>query len=230
MTGRKLTTLVDFGFVLYTEMGLYSLIKNRYAIPSIFNLDILGMDNISLLHLSFERPVANPLSIIVNDDSNTNIDSLCEDLIKKNYNYIIENGYIKNSIIEFLSVAMRYDTKNIGVSVLVNDECEKSSINHVFPEEYVYTLLEKGRCNKNVLSSFDSYYVKDFEFFKRHDILDISAKTIYVQSLRYNIDRIVNKEDDSEYYNILNNNRVFIINLGNLKNIKEEEEESYNGT
>ena len=60
--------------------------------------------------------------------------------------------------------------------------------------------------------------------------MDISAKTIYVQSLRYNIDRIVNKEDDSEYYNILNNNRVFIINLGNLKNIKEEEEESYNGT
>lgn len=230
MTGRKLTTLVDFGFVLYTDMGLYSLIKNRYAIPSIFNLDILGMDNISLLYLSFERPVANPLSIIVNDDSNTNIDSLCEDLIKKNYNYIIENGCIKKSIIEFLSIAMRYDTKNIGVSVLVNDECEKSSINHVFPEEYVYTLLEKGRCNKNVLSSFDSYYVKDFEFFKRHDILDISAKTIYVQSLRYNIDRIVNKEDDSEYYNILNNNRVFIINLGNLKNIKEEEEESYNGT
>lgn len=228
MVGKKITTLVDFDFISYTDIGLYTLIKDKYMIPSIFDVDILNIDSKMLLFASFERSNSNPLSIIVSDNANVDIDKLYEDLKKKYSEYIVENGFIKNSILDFLSVAMRYNTKNVGVSVLSHDQYEKACVEHLFSDDSFYTHLDIDHCKKDVLSSFDSYYVKDFEFFKRYELLHLTAKAIYVQSLRYNTDKIVNKDnDESEYYDILNNNKIFIVNLGNLKNMEDEEE--YNG-
>jgi len=85
MVGKKVAILVDFDFITYTDMGLYTLVKEKYAIPSIFDLEVLNVDPKILLFASFERKSRNPLSIIMNDTANVDIDKLYQDMLDKYY-------------------------------------------------------------------------------------------------------------------------------------------------
>ena len=227
MVGKKVAILVDFNFISYTDMGLYTLIKEKYAIPSLFDLDVLNVDSKILLFASFERSNKNTLSIIINDNANVDIDKLCQDMLDKYYPYIVENGFVKSGITDFITIATKYNTKDIGITILTHNDAERKCITILFQDSNNYTILDINDCTKEVLASFSSYYVKDFEFFKDHDLIEIEGKAIYVQSLRYNLERIADKKnEDSEFFYVLDSNKIFITNLGNLK----DRGENYDGT
>lgn len=227
MVGKKVAILVDFDFITYTDMGLYTLVKEKYAIPSLFDLEVLNVDPKILLFASFERKSRNPLSIIMNDNANVDIDKLYQDMLDKYYPYIVENSFIKSGITDFINIATKYNTKDIGITILTHNDAERKCIATLFQDSNNYTILDIKDCTKEVLASFSSYYVKDFEFFKDHDLIEIAGKAIYVQSLRYNLERIADKtNEESEFFYVLDSNKIFITNLGNLK----DKGENYDGT
>ena len=163
----------------------------------------------------------------MNDNANVDIDKLYQDMLDKYYPYIVENGFVKSGITDFITIATKYNTKDIGITILTHNDAERKCITTLFQDSNNYTILDINDCTKEVLASFSSYYVKDFEFFKDHDLIEIEGKAIYVQSLRYNLERIVDKKnEDSEFFYVLDSNKIFITNLGNLK----DKGENYDGT
>ena len=220
MVGKKVAILVDFNFISYIDMGLYTLIKEKYAIPSLVDLDVLNIDPKILLFASFERSNKNPLSIIMNDNANVDIDKLYQDMLDKYYPYIVENGFVKSGITDFITIATKY-------TILTHNNAERKCITTLFQDSNNYTILDINDCTKEVLASFSSHFVKDLEFFKDHDLIEIEGKAIYVQSLRYNLERIADKKnEESEFFYVLDSNKIFITNLGNLK----DKGENYDGT
>lgn len=218
MATKKTTVLIDFDFLMYTDMGLYALIKKKYLSDAIFDTIVLKADKNLMLYMSLNRPNRNPLSIIMKEGICPDYDKLYNDIMEKNYKFITDNGFIRSSIVNFVSTATHYNTKDIGISILYSNDIQKDCIEKLLPNTSEYTLLNKNACNREMLLSFSSYYIKDLWFFKDNNIMDIMGKTIYVQSLRYNLNEIAEKSnEESEFYNVLNTNKIFITNLGNIK-------------
>ena len=67
--GKTLHTLLDFDFIVNTELGLIRLIREEYRDSRAFNMDIVDKSDREILSLLSSRKNSNPLSIISTDEN-----------------------------------------------------------------------------------------------------------------------------------------------------------------
>ena len=73
LNGKILAPLIDFDFIVNTELGLIRFIREQYQDDRAFKLDILNKSDREILSLLYSRLNYNPLSIISTDNNSKNI-------------------------------------------------------------------------------------------------------------------------------------------------------------
>lgn len=191
MDGKVLKVLIDFDFIVDTDIGLLKFIRDKYSKedqPLKFIKDqISNKSDRELLSLLYFRKSWNPLSIISDYTSSiTELDNIYSTLFKEYEEDILRQSISNKRIYAFIHTTI--NTKNNGIQPYVcsRTELEHSTLNKAFKRiQYVpYT-------DKNTIKSMDLFYVKDYRFFTDSDLI-VSHKNIYCIDNKYNTDYFEN--------------------------------------
>lgn len=202
LNGRVLNPVIDFDFIVNTDLGLIRFIRENFQDDRAFNLSILNKSDREILSLLYSRKYQNPLSVISSDDNIDDIDPLYKSFFDNYKEDIIKRSTSEKSIIGFVSL-MCSSGMNLGIncSICVRDEIESNQIISHFGRSMIIDISDKAS-----LLTKDVYYVRDFKFFEEADInKNITHKKIYISPRQYVVDFI--EESDTE----LARSNVFIL-------------------
>ena len=76
LNGRVLNAVIDFDFIVNTELGLVRFIRDNFQDDRVFDLDVLNKSDREILSLLCSRDNPNPLSIISTQENMRDIDPL----------------------------------------------------------------------------------------------------------------------------------------------------------
>lgn len=216
LSGRILSTLIDFNFLVDTDIGLIRFIREKFQDNRVFKLDELNKSDRSILSLLYSRINWNPLSIISTEENLHDIDELYNSFFDTYKKEILYRSLTYTKINTFIS--MMFDKANIiGVNpvIYVNDDLEAEEIIRFFD---INKLIETK--DKAILGSREIYYVKDYKFFTDNELIDIVQKKIYISPRTYNALYIRDNTNNLTLYNE-------IVPMGT--NYSRKEEENKNG-
>lgn len=216
LSGRILSTLIDFNFLVDTDIGLIRFIREKFQDNRAFKLDELNKSDRSILSLLYSRTNWNPLSIISTEKNLPDIDELYNSFFETYKKDILYRSLTYTKINTFIT--MLFDKANvIGVNpgIYVKDDLEAEEITRFFG---INKLIETEE--KRTLSSREVYYVKDYKFFTNHELTDIVQKKIYISPRAYNALYIRDNVNNLTMYNEF-------IPIGT--NYSRKEEENKNG-
>lgn len=201
--GKTLHTLLDFDFIVNTELGLIRLIREEYRDSRAFNMDIVDKSDREILSLLSSRKNSNPLSIISTDENFDDIDALYADFLKSKYKEILAHCVSLKNIVNFVNMMILTSNSNSGSDTTIN-------VHNILQERFIKTAFNfKGTYveTSEILENKDPIYAKDFTFFTSEPILLVSSyKNIYLY------DRVYNREYCSNTDSIFTkNNRIVII-------------------
>lgn len=188
LNGKKLNILIDFDFVVNTELGLIRLIRNFFRDDRAFKLDILDKSDREILSLLYSRKNVNPLSIISTEDNISNIDNLYKSFLDSYKKEIIFFSTTEKSIYTFITSLIQNGTNN--VYFCTKDEYEKKSLKSHFKKIYGFTNIR----NREEILNMDPYYVKDYTFFTDNNF-NVKGKNIYITNRQYSIDYFSNNDN-----------------------------------
>ena len=195
--GRVLSTLIDFNFLVDTDIGLIRFIREKFQDDRVFKLDILNKSDRYILSLLYSRLNWNPLSIISTEENLPDIDELYKSFFDTYKKDIIHRSLTYKNINLFISM-MFANCNNLGINpvIFVNDKLEEEEI-------YRFFNIRKTTDNKDKrnLASKDVYYVKDYIFFTNNNLTDIVQKKIYISPKRYNAIYIRDTDNNLALYN-----------------------------
>lgn len=202
LNGRVLNPVIDFDFIVNTDIGLIRFIRENFQDKRAFKLDILNKSDREILSLLYYRKHYNPLSIISTEDNMKDIDSLYKSFFDNYKENILKRSLSEKSIIKFVSI-MFSSGSNLGIncSIVVKDQIERDQITSHFGRSLFIDISDKTS-----LLIKDAYYVRDFKFFEEAKIdKDVIHKKIYISPRQYVIDFIENSNTS------LANSNVFIL-------------------
>ena len=155
LSGRILSTLIDFNFLVDTDIGLIRFIREKFQDNRVFKLDILNKSDRYILSLLYSRLNWNPLSIISTEENLPDIDELYKSFFDTYKKDIIHRSLTYKNINLFISM-MFANCNNLGINpvIFVNDKLEEEEI-------YRFFNIRKTTDNKDKrnLASKDVYYV-----------------------------------------------------------------------
>ena len=203
LNGRMMNALIDFNFIVNTDIGLIRFIRDQFADERAFNLNTLSKSDREILSLLSCRNNWNPLSIISAEDNLSNIDKLYNSFFRDYKKEIINLSITKNNIYDFVNTMILAGSGNgFHTKIFVEDDYEKQFISKHF-KRVIYI----NKKDKETIQTMDPYYVKDYRFFVEHKF-NISGKNIYVYNYPYNIEFFKNQESK-----LTRTNAVKTINL-----------------
>ena len=189
LNGRMMNALIDFSFIVNTDIGLIRFIRDQFADERAFNLNTLSKSDREILSLLSCRNNWNPLSIISVENNLSNIDKLYNSFFRDYKKEIINLSITKNNIYDFANTMILAGSGNgFHTKIFVEDDYEKQFISKHF-KRVIYI----NRKDRDTIQSMDPYYVKDYRFFVEHKF-NISGKNIYVYNYPYNIEFFKNQE------------------------------------
>lgn len=184
--GRIIRALLDFDFIVNTDIGVIRYIRDKYPEEKSFDLETLHKGDRYLLSLLYSRENSNPLSIIATDSDIINIDRLYTGLFKLWEESILRYSLVDDNILRFVrSLTVLNSGSGAIYDIVVSSE----------PQAKIMSKLigSKVRLKKNLLPndvlSYDNLYIRDYLFFEKYKILvdNIKGKTIYTTSRIYNL-------------------------------------------
>ena len=199
--GKTLHTLIDFDFVVNTELGLIRLIREQYRDSRAFKLDILDKSDRSILSLLSSRNNSNPLSIISTEENMSDIDELYKDFIDTKYLDIIGHSVSSRKISTFVNMLIIVGKDNSGsdTSIHIHNDIQEKFIKTAF------NVRGEKFDTSEILNFKDPLYVKDYTYFFEDKFLQlISYKNVYLYDRPYNVDYISNNNS------ILTRNNKFV--------------------
>ena len=203
LNGRMMNALIDFNFIVNTDIGLIRFIRDQFADERAFNLNTLNKSDREILSLLSCRNNWNPLSIISVEDNLSNIDKLYNSFFRDYKKEIINLSITKNNIYDFVNTMILAGSGNgFHTKIFVEDDYEKHFISKHF-KRVIYI----NKKDKETIQTMDPYYAKDYRFFVEHKF-NISGKNIYVYNYPYNIEFFKNQESK-----LTRTNAVKTINL-----------------
>lgn len=189
MEGKTLKVLIDFDFIVDTDIGLLKFIRDKYSKeeqPFKFKEDKINKSDRELLSLLYFRKNWNPLTVISDNISTTELDNIYNTLFKEYEEDILRHSISNKRIYAFIHTTI--NTKNSGIQPYVcsRTELERNTLSKAFKHiQYIpYT-------DKNTIKSMDLFYVKDYRFFTDSN-LTVSHKNIYCIDNKYNTDYFEN--------------------------------------
>ena len=189
LNGRMMNALIDFNFIVNTDIGLIRFIRDQFADERAFNLNTLSKSDREILSLLSCRNNWNPLSMVSVQDNLSNIDKLYNSFFRDYKKEIINLSITKNNIYDFVNTMILAGSGNgFHTKIFVEDDYEKQFISKHF-KRVIYI----NKKDKETIQTMDPYYVKDYRFFVEHKF-NISGKNIYVYNYPYNIEFFKNQE------------------------------------
>ena len=202
LNGKTLNAVIDFDFIVNSELGLIRFIKTKFQDQRAFKLDILNKSDRDILSLLYSRNNYNPLSIISTEENMNDIDGLYYSFFENYKREIIDLSTAESSIVEFVRLTIAARTNyGINLTIAVNDELEENEIKSHFNgfNSCIY------KSDSATIKVRNPLYVKDYKFFLDNGINEISDKNIYTSPRKYNIDYFVNNDT------ILTRNNSFML-------------------
>ena len=195
--GRILSTLIDFNFLVDTDIGLIRFIREKFQDDRVFKLDILNKSDRYILSLLYSRLNWNPLSIISTEDNLSDIDELYKSFFNTYKKDILYRSLTYKKINLFVMM-MFTNGYNLGINptIFVNDNLEAEEIYRFFKIEKITDNKEKRN-----LASKEVYYVKDYKFFVDNNLTNIVQKKIYISPRKYNAIYIRDTDNNLALYN-----------------------------
>ena len=182
--GRVLSTLIDYNFIINTDLGLLTFIKEHFQDPRAFVLDTLNSKSkIELLELLSTRTNINPLSVISTEENMKDIDKLYLSFFDTYKNEIVKKSIIDNSTRKFLAMVLSVEeSAGVKVSLGANDEFEKEDLKKHFRTNKI-----TENYNADLAASFSVYYIRDYTFIEKYHLENVKEKKFYINPLEYNM-------------------------------------------
>ncbi len=179
--GQIITVIVDYNFIVNTDLGLIRFIRNQFQDPRAFNLDTVNKKDAELLTLLYSRKDKNPLSIISTEENMKDIDKLYESFFKEYKKEICGLSTTQKSVMKFIRMGLTIKTNSgIKMTLGVNDEFEYNDIEkHFKTVSIVYN-------NTEPLRNYGAYYIKDFSYIEQYNLSSVQNKKFYIPPLEYN--------------------------------------------
>ena len=184
LNGKILSAVIDFDFIVNTDLGLIRLIREKYQDDRAFKLDILNKSDREILSLLYSCTNPNPLYIISTEKNIQDIDKLYSSFIKDYKKEILLRSTAEYNTVIFIQMALKSEA-NLGVnlSFYCKDSDEINELESHFGKLKILTQNDRSS-----IPSRDSYYVKDYKFFTNlHLENKIIHKVIYTSPREYNI-------------------------------------------
>lgn len=189
LNGRTMSALIDFNFIIDTDIGLIRFIRKNFNDERAFIPEIINKSDREILSLLYCRKNWNPLSIITTEENKDNIDKLYDSFFRDYKKEIIHLSVSKNSILEFTTTMLiAGSSSGFSTKIFINDKIEKE-----FVSRHINRPLFLSIEDKKTIMTMDPFYVKDYRFFLNNNI-EVSGKNIYLLGYDYNIDYYKNTD------------------------------------
>jgi len=211
--GKTIHAIIDFDFIINTDIGVIRFIRDKYSTNKELNQEILNKRDRYLLSLLYTRENINPLSIIVKDGSPLNIDNLYKGLLNQWNESILKYSLVDESTLTFIRTLAEL---NAGSGVAY-----KVSVKSDIEERIISKLVEKinvKRISAQDILEADTLYFRDYSFLERYNVdpIKVKHKTLYTTSRLYNINYF------NEHEELLKNNVVY--SMENTRFMEKENE------
>ena len=221
--------LISVNALIDIDIGLFTLIKEQYLDPSIFNVDYFKESSIlDYINTTYYRKVDNPLYLISNINDKNLLDEYYVDFFKSAYNDI----YDRSTYTDMLSVVeMFIDSKEIDVSILYYkdysfEELKKDQEKGILPPSLKF--IDAKSIKPTQLNEFKEIYVRSVT---ELDVLPIkkliSPKNFYISSFGPNFSENGQIKRNEGLINIMTSklmHDISIFDIYNQKNIKNDKE------
>lgn len=125
--------LVTFDMLIDTDIGLIDIIKNKYNDPTVFNNNILNLNDKYLKGLLRESNSSNPIDIILLEDNHKQAEVFYKELMEIEYKEIIKRSPI-TTIVDVIKRFIFTDGL-IKVTILCNSDIEENKIREILQED-----------------------------------------------------------------------------------------------
>lgn len=189
LNGRTMSALIDFNFIIDTDIGLIRFIRKNFNDERAFISEIINKSDREILSLLYCRKNWNPLSIITTEENKNNIDKLYDSFFRDYKKEIIHLSVSKNSILDFTTTMLiAGSSSGFSTKIFINDKIEKE-----FVARHINRPLFLSIEDKKTIMTMDPFYIKDYRFFLNNNI-EVSGKNIYLLGYDYNIDYYKNTD------------------------------------
>ena len=191
LNGKTLSALIDFDFIVNSELGLIRFIKIKFRDPRAFKIDILNKSDREILSLLYSRENINPLSIISTEENMKDIDGLYNSFFDTYKREIIDLSVVEKSIFNFVNMVISSRANyGINLTISVRDDIEKNEIKSHFNGFNQFI----DRSDIASIRNRNPYYVKDYSIFTDNGLIDLSDKKIYTSPRKYNMNYFINTD------------------------------------
>jgi hypothetical protein len=188
--GRILSTLIDYNFIINTDLGLLKLIREQFQDPRAFILDTVNKSDIELLRLLCTRTNINPLSVISTEENMKDIDKLYLSFFDTYRDEIVKKSIIDNSTKKFLGLMLNVEASTgIKTSIGANDEYEKEDGKKHFK------VIPVENYNMDLATSFSIFYIRDYTFIEKYKLQNVKDKKFYINPLKCNITYLLDHKE-----------------------------------
>lgn len=195
INGRITNSIIDFNFIVDTDIGLLRFIRENFRDNRAFNIDILDKSDRELLSLLSTRENLNPLSIISTDENLKDIDGLYKSFFDNCRIDILNKSMSSSSVIRFTNLMLVSGTES-GTTcfVTIHNKDEKAFILKHFKLNSSDKLLNiNDKSTIDIIQIADPIYAKDYTFFANIDIFP-EGKNLYFHKYKYN-EKYITDED-----------------------------------
>ena len=179
--------LFSFSLIFDIEYGLYKHIMNEYD-ENYFKFKF--KDDIYLKNIIMFRDKPNPLSKICTKLTKDNIDDIYEDIMKNEYDKVLEN-VISTDLIDYISILKgtnRYEPNILCKNKQEEQICKQNDLIPIYNIDNEWEIFSK------------EFYSLYFRYFDEIDITEIDGMNIYFSNTLYNI---INKKQLISINNII---------------------------
>ena len=181
--GKVTNVVIDYDFIVNTEVGLIRFIRENFQDSRVFELNILNKSDREILSLLYSRKNYNPLSIISTEDNLKDIDGLYKSFFTNYKTEIIKKAVVDKNIKKFVSTAVKLGPETgTKVSIGVKDNIEREDIIKHFGN---VSFIDVN--NTKSLLLIDAFYARDYTFFTNNSLGNMKNKKIYISPMLFNI-------------------------------------------
>lgn len=171
--------LVEFGFLIDLDLGIFKYIKDKYNNPEYVDQNIIRMhDEKEIIQMMLNRQCINPLEILI---PNMEVLDLYYDIMNNHMEELLQ--YSKACDLFGLMITFLREASSVDITVLCKNEIESNFIKSLNSnlKTVVYNNFKNVPVN-NYTILYIKYYPSVLEY------SNIEGKHIYISNARYNME------------------------------------------
>lgn len=179
--------LITFDMLIDLDIGLFSIIKESYNDPNVFNNKVLNMNENRLKGLLRENIYRNPLNLILLNDNPNQANAFYNEFMEVEYDNIIDHSP-NNTIVDVVRTFIASGA--ISVTILCKNKSESARIERILSDyetnQYEILVSENNNINLDKYDTMFIKYIDDLDTFN-----NVIAKNLIISDYRYNLDDIM---------------------------------------